>query len=94
MSRPQISNLSISDCSEMEIKRDPENDCVDIICRGDDKFDRLRITIWTGEMKAPVVKIDQTLFDPKPEAPPPLPSALDPSIEALVKQSIEKELGK
>lgn len=94
MSRPHISNLSIWDCTEMEIKRDPEHDCVDIICRGEDKYDRLRITIWTGEGTAPVVKIDQTLFDPKPEAPPLPPSGMDPSIEALVKQSIEKEFGK
>lgn len=84
--RPHIQNLSIWDCTEMEIRRDPENDCVDIICRGEDKSARLRITVWTGGGNAPVVKIDQTLFS----SPSPEPAAsVEPSIEASIKRLVE-----
>lgn len=66
-SRPVIDRLSIWDCNELEIKRDPENNCLEIVCRGEDKYARLNIIVWSSEDgKAPVAKIDKTLVDVPP----------------------------
>lgn len=69
--RPNIDRLSIWECNELEIKRDTEHNCLEIICRGDDKYARLTIMIWSGQDgQAPVAKIDKTLVD----AHDPIPS--------------------
>lgn len=63
--RPHIDNLSIWDCTTMEINRDLDHNCLEIVCRGEDKYARLRVTVWSAEEgKAPVVKIDKTITDP------------------------------
>lgn len=62
--RPHVDRLSIWDCDELEVRRDTDNECIDIICRGADDYARLHISIWNGDMKTPVLKIEQTLIDP------------------------------
>lgn len=88
--RPNIDRLSIWECNELEIKRDTEHNCLEIICRGEDKYARLTIMIWSStDGQAPVAKIDKTLVDTGSYNPLPSVDALIAAVDEVEPEGSE-----